>query len=86
MAERCYRHCVLGGGELAQVVDAEAFFDIGDFIDHPLKAGLAEPRITMQWSSFRATVNTCRRRNHRANAVQIHGHTHGVPTDSDTIA
>ncbi len=37
----------LGGGELAQVVDAKAFFDIGDFIDHPLKAGLAEPAVLL---------------------------------------
>jgi hypothetical protein len=47
MAERCHRRCILGRGELAQVVDAEAFFDIGDFIDHPLKAGLAEPPVLL---------------------------------------
>ena len=33
---------LLGRGELAQIVDVEAFFDIGDFVDHPLEAGPAE--------------------------------------------
>ena len=35
------------GGELAQVVNAEAFFDVGDFIDHPLKTRLAEPSVLL---------------------------------------
>ncbi len=44
---RRHRRCILGRGELTQVVDAEAFFDIGDSIDHPLKAGLAEPSVLL---------------------------------------
>ena len=37
----------LGRGELAQVVDAKASFDVGDFIDDPLEAGLTEPPVLL---------------------------------------
>jgi hypothetical protein len=33
---------LLGRGELAQIVYAEAFFDLGDLVDHALEPGLAE--------------------------------------------
>jgi len=44
---------LLGRGELAQIVDAEAFFDIGDFVDHPLEAGLAEAPMLLVFKSLR---------------------------------
>ncbi len=37
----------LAGGELAQVVDAKAFFDIGDLVDHRLKTGLAKAPVLL---------------------------------------
>ena len=38
---------------MAQVVDAEAFFDIGDFIDDPLEAGLTEPPVLLVFKDLR---------------------------------
>jgi len=47
---RDHRRCILSRGELAEIVDAEAFFDIADFIDHPLEASLAKPPVLVNRS------------------------------------
>src|ERR1700728_446689 len=43
----CWASYLLRRGELTQVVDAEAFFDVGDLVDDPFGAGLTEPPVLL---------------------------------------
>jgi len=58
----------LGGGELAQVVDAKALFDVGDFIDHPLEGGLAETSVLLVFKGFSHVPKLPQRAPRRENA------------------